>query len=43
MPAPEEIHPVDSDDSLDFDNAFDIRPLPGGCLMTFGPRQSRSF
>ena len=43
LPAPEEIHPVDSEEPLDFDNAFDIRPLPGGCLMTFGPRRSRSF
>lgn len=43
MPAPEEIHPVESDDPLDFDNAFDIRPLPGGCLFSFGPRRTRSF
>ena len=43
LPAPEEIHPVDSEDSLDFDNAFDIRPLPGGCLVTLGPRRPRSF
>lgn len=43
IPAPEEIHPVDSEDPLDFDNGFDIRPLPGGCLMTFGPGRSRSF
>lgn len=40
MPAPEEIHPVDSEEHLDFTNSFDIRPLPGGCLMTFGPRRS---
>lgn len=43
MPAPEEIYPVDSDDPLDFDNAFDIRPLPGGCLVTLAPRRPRSF
>lgn len=43
MPAPEEIHPVDSEDPLDFDTGFDIRPLPGGCLVSFSPRRSRSF
>jgi hypothetical protein len=37
-PIPEEIHPVDSDDHLDFENGFDIRPMPGGCMINFGPR-----
>lgn len=37
-PIPEEIHPVDSDDRLDFANAFEIRPLPGGCMINLGPR-----
>lgn len=41
LPVPEEIHPVDSEDALDFDNAFDFRPLPGGCLLSLGPRRSR--
>jgi len=41
LPAPEEIHPVDSVDPLTFDNGFDIRPLPGGCLLTFSPRPAR--
>jgi len=41
--APEEIWPVYSDDRLTFDDGFDIRPLPGGCLFTFGPRQDRTF
>ena len=41
-PIPEEIYPVEADDRLDFDNGFDIRPMPGGCLVTFGPR-SRSY
>lgn len=42
-PVPEEIHPVESDDRLDFNNGFDIRPMPGGCLVTLGPRSGRSF
>ena len=37
-PVPEEIHPVDSDDRLDFENGFEIHPLPGGCLINIGPR-----
>lgn len=41
-PIPEEIYPVESDDRLDFDNGFDIRPMPGGCMVSFGPRD-RSF
>lgn len=41
-PALEEIHPVESDDRLDFDNGFVIRPMPGGCLVVFGPRGGRS-
>ncbi|GAA2095124.1 hypothetical protein GCM10009841_06040 [Microlunatus panaciterrae] len=41
-PVPEEIHPVDSDDRLDFDSGFEIRPLPGGCMINFGPR-NRSY
>ena len=36
-PIPEEIHPVSSDDRLDFENAFEIRPLPGGCMINFSP------
>lgn len=40
-PVPEEIHPVESDDPLDFDNGFDIRPMPGGCMVSFGPRDTR--
>jgi hypothetical protein len=42
-PIPEEIHPVESDDPLDFDNGFDIRPMPGGCLVTMGPPRRRSY
>jgi hypothetical protein len=39
-PIPEEIHPVESDDRLDFENGFEIRPLPGGCMIDFSPRDS---
>lgn len=42
-PVPEEIHPVESDDRLDFDNGFNILPMPGGCLVAFGPRGNRSL
>jgi hypothetical protein len=41
-PIPEEIYPVDSDDRLDFDTGFRVVPLPGGCLITSGPRR-RSY
>jgi len=37
-PIPEEIYPVESDDRLDFDTGFDIRPMPGGCMINLGPR-----
>ena len=37
-PVPEEIYPVESDDRLDFDTGFDIRPMPGGCMINLGPR-----
>jgi len=40
---PEEIYRVESDEPLDFDNAFDIRPMPGGCMFSFGPRRGRSY
>lgn len=40
IPVPEEIYPVDSEGRLDFENGFDIRPMPGGCLVSFGPRRS---
>lgn len=40
-PVLEEIYAVESDERLGFDNGFDIRPLPGGCLFSFGPRGTR--
>ncbi len=43
LPMPEEIYRVESDEPLDFDNAFDIRPMPGGCMFSFGPRRGRSY
>lgn len=42
-PVLEEIYPVESEDRLDFDNGFDIRPMPGGCLINFGPGRGRSY
>lgn len=42
-PIPEEIHPVDSDERLDFDNGFDIRPIPGGCMINLGPRDRNYY
>jgi len=41
-PVPEEIHPVDSDDRLDFDTGFRVVPLPGGCLIMGGPKRRSS-
>jgi len=41
LPAPEEIWPVYSEERLDFENGFDIRPMPGGCLVSLGPRRER--
>jgi hypothetical protein len=39
LPAPEEIWPASSDEPLTFENGFDVRPLPGGCLVSIGPRR----
>lgn len=39
IPALEEIRPVHTDEPATFDNGFDVRPLPGGCLISFGPRR----
>jgi len=41
IPSPEDIRPVYSEDPLSFNNGFDIRPLPGGCLVSLGPRRRR--
>lgn len=38
MPIPEEMHPVYSEDPLDFTNGFSITPLPFGCMINLGPR-----
>jgi hypothetical protein len=40
-PIPEEIYPVESDERLDFVNGFEIRPMPGGCMIV-GPGGGRS-
>jgi hypothetical protein len=44
IPAPEEIWPVyPSDEPVTFENAFEIRPLPGGCLFALSPRRDRFY
>jgi hypothetical protein len=41
LPSPEELELVDPDDLFALDG-WDIRPMPGGCLISLGPRrQSR--
>ena len=42
-PIPEEIYPVDSDEPLDFDSGFEIRPMPGGCVINLGGPRSRYY
>lgn len=42
-PIPEEIHPVDSEDPLDFTNGFSITPLPFGCMINLGPRRKSTY
>ncbi len=39
LPSPEEIWPAPPEKPLTFENGFDVRPLPGGCLVSFGPRR----
>ena len=44
IPAPEEIWPVyPGDEPVTFENAFEIRPLPGGCLFSLSPRRDRFY
>ena len=41
LPSPEEIGPASPDEPRTFEDGFDVRPLPGGCLVSFGPRRPR--
>jgi hypothetical protein len=41
MPTPEELARVKSDDLLTSPRDFKVTPLPGGCLVSFVPRQYR--
>jgi hypothetical protein len=38
LPTPEEMTYVDADDLFAAPEGFDIRPMPGGCLVSFGPQ-----
>ena len=42
-PIPEEMYPVESDERLDFENGFEIHPMPGGCVITSGPRRNPHY
>jgi len=37
------MYPVESSERLDFENGFEIHPMPGGCIITSGPRRDRSY
>ena len=41
LPTPEEMTFVNRDRLFSDFNDIDITPLPGGCLVSFGPRRSR--
>jgi hypothetical protein len=41
LPTPEELSQVDPDDLLTSSRDFKVSPLPGGCLVSFVPRQYR--
>jgi hypothetical protein len=43
LPTPEQIDFINRDREFsDFDD-IDIRPLPGGCLISFAPRRNRGY
>ncbi len=42
-PIPEEMHPVDSDEALDFTNGISITPMPFGCMINVGPRRNSTY
>lgn len=41
MPTPDELSRLDPYEMYNAENGFDITPLPGGCLFTFGPKRFR--
>jgi hypothetical protein len=41
LPAPEELILADPFDLFAAPDGFDVRPLPGGCLVSMGPRRRR--
>jgi hypothetical protein len=40
-PTPDEMSLLEPDEMYAAENGFNIRPLPGGCLFTFGPKRFR--
>jgi hypothetical protein len=41
LPSPEEVRLADPDDLFDTSKDFHVTPLPGGCLVSLGPRRYR--
>jgi hypothetical protein len=41
LPSPEELRHTEPDDLFTIPEGMDIRPMPGGCLLTFNPRRDR--
>lgn len=41
IPSPEELNRIDPDGDFATYNGLDIVPLPGGCLVSFGPKDRR--
>lgn len=41
LPAPEEMYLGDADDPFADPSGWELRPLPGGCLVVQGPRRRR--
>jgi len=39
IPSPEELNRFDPDGHISGYDGLDITPLPGGCLVSFGPRR----
>jgi hypothetical protein len=37
------MYPAESDERLDFENGFEIHPMPGGCVITTGPRRNPHY
>jgi hypothetical protein len=41
IPSPEELSRVDPDGEFSSYDGFTILPMPGGCLVSFGPKGRR--